>query len=200
MLLTMLGGLALLLTGTYRISSALQEAIGPASRRWLALATKSPVMALLTGTAVAAATQSGTSISVTILSLLGNGFVAVREGIVMLMGAKLGATLAMQLAAFHLSDYALPMIGVGYVLSLWRRGRSIGEFVLGTGLLFFGLELTVQSVSGLSSSDVFNVLIQAAEQQPLAVLTLGGALGTMLSSSNAATAVALGLHVAGAVS
>lgn len=200
MLLMMLGGLALFLTGIYRISGALNDMLGPASRRWMAAATRSPFLAMLTGTGVAAATQSATATSITVLSLVGGGMVAVREGIALLLGAKLGATLAMQLAAFHLSDYALPMIGVGYVLTLWKRGRAVGGFLFGAGLLFFGLDLTVQSVSGLSGSEVFNVLVAAAEQQPLAVLVLGGALGTMLSSSNAATAVALGLHVAGAIS
>ncbi|HRN18387.1 MAG: Na/Pi cotransporter family protein [Trueperaceae bacterium] len=200
MLLTTLGGLALFLMGIYRISGALQEMLGPASRRWMAFATRSPFMAMLTGTGVAAATQSGTATSVTVLSLVGGGLVAIREGIALLLGAKLGATLAIQLAAFHLSDYALPMIGVGYVLSLWRRGHAVGDFILGAGMLFFGLELTVQSVSALSGSEIFNLLVAAAEQQPLAVLTLGVALGAVLSSSNAATAVALGLYVANTVS
>ncbi len=199
MLLTMLGGLALFLLGIHRIANALQEILGPASRRWMAFATRSPFLAMLTGTGVAAATQSGTATSVTVLGLVGGGLVAVREGIALLLGAKLGATLAIQLAAFHLSDYALPMIGVGYVLALWRRGHAFGGFLLGAGLLFFGLDLTVQSVSALSGSDLFNLLVSAAEQQPLAVLLLGAALGAMLSSSNAATAVALGLFVANTV-
>ncbi|HNR00213.1 MAG TPA: Na/Pi symporter, partial [Trueperaceae bacterium] len=200
MLLTLLGGLALFLTGIYRISGALQDMLGPASRRWMAFATRSPLVALLMGTGVAAATQSATATAITILGLVGGGLVAVKEGIALLLGAKLGATLAMQLAAFHLSDYALPMVGVGYVLAMWRRAAAVGGFLFGAGLLFFGLDITVQSVSGLSSSDAFNVLVAAAEQQPLAVLVLGAALGMMLSSSNAATAVALGLHVAGAIS
>ena len=200
MLLTLLGGLALFLTGIYRISGALQDMLGPASRRWMAFATRSPLVALLMGTGVAAATQSATATAITILGLVGGGLVAVKEGIALLLGAKLGATLAMQLAAFHLSDYALPMVGVGYVLAMWRRAAAVGGFLFGAGLLFFGLDITVQSVSGLSSSDAFNVLVAAAEQQPLAVLVLGAVLGMMLSSSNAATAVALGLHVAGAIS
>lgn len=200
MLLTTLGGLALFLMGIYRISTAMQELLGPASRRWMSLATRSPFLAMLTGTGVAAATQSGTATSVTVLGLVGGGFVAIREGIALLLGAKLGATLAIQLAAFHLSDFALPMIGIGYVLTLWRRGHAVGGFLLGAGLLFFGLDLTVQAVSALSGSDIFDLLISAAENQPLAVLTIGAALGAIMSSSNAAAAVALGLYVANAVS
>jgi len=61
MLLTMLGGLALFLLGIHRIANALQEILGPASRRWMAFATRSPFLAMLTGTGVAAATQSGTA-------------------------------------------------------------------------------------------------------------------------------------------
>src|SRR5690625_1579931 len=114
MFLTALGGLALFLYGIHKIAGALQELAGPSARRLMAAATRSPFHALLTGTGVAAATQSGTATSVTALSLVGGGFIGVSGGIALLLGAKLGATLAIQLAAFSLGDYAWAMIGIGY--------------------------------------------------------------------------------------
>ena len=80
-MLVTLGGLALFLFGIARIAAALDATIGPATRRVMAAATRSPLRALLTGVGVSAATQSGTATAVTILGLVASGFMAVREGI-----------------------------------------------------------------------------------------------------------------------
>jgi len=197
--LVTLGGLALFLLGIHRISAALDVLAGPAARRWMAAATRSPIRALLTGTGVAAVTQSGTATAVTVLGLVTSGIVAVREGLVLSLGAKLGATLAIQLAAFNLAEYALPMIGIGYLLSLWRNGAGVGGLVLGAGMLFLGLDVTVSAVGGLRDSAAFTLLIDTAEAQPLLVAGLGFVLGAALSSANGAAAIALGLFVADAV-
>jgi len=195
-----LGGLALFLLGIQRIASALQSTAGPATRRWMASATRSPLRALLAGTAVSAATQSGTATAVTVLGLVSGGLVAVREGIALSLGTKVGATLAIQLAAFKVTDYALPLVGVGYLVGLWPRARGVGGLLLGAGLLFLGLDVTVTSMSGLGGSPLFALLVDVLERQPAGMALLGVALGAALSSSNAAAAVSLGLFAAGAIS
>ena len=195
-----LGGLALFLLGIGRIATALQATAGPATRRWMAAATRSPVRAVLAGTAVSAATQSGTATAVTVLGLVSGGLVAVREGIALSLGAKVGATLAIQLAAFSVTDYALPLIGLGYLVGLWPRVRGLGGLLLGAGLLFLGLDVTVTAMAGLSDSALFALMVDTVERQPASMALLGVALGAALSSSNAAAAVALGLYAAGAVS
>ena len=199
-MLVVLGGLALFLLGIQRIAAALQSTAGPATRRWMASATRSPLRALLAGTAVSAATQSGTATAVTALGLVSGGLVAVREGIALSLGAKLGATLAIQLAAFKISAYALPLIGIGYLLGLWPRARGVGGLLLGAGMLFLGLDVTVTSMGGLSDSPLFVLLIDTLERQPAAMALLGVVLGALLSSANAAAAIGLGLFAAGAVS
>lgn len=199
-MLVVLGGLALFLLGIHRVAAALQSTAGPATRRWMASAKRSPLRALLAGTAVSAATQSGTATAVTVLGLVSGGLVAVREGIALSLGAKVGATLAIQLAAFKVTGYALPMIGVGYLVGLWPRSRGAGGLLLGAGLLFLGLDVTVASMAGLGDSALFNLLVDTLERQPVGMALLGVALGAALSSSNAAAAVSLGLYAAGAVS
>jgi phosphate:Na+ symporter len=198
--LVTLGGLALFLLGIARIAASLQAMAGPASRRWMARATRSPWRALVAGTGVSALTQSGTASAVTALGLVAGGLVAVREGIALSLGAKLGATLAIQLAAFRIAEYALPMIAVGYALGLWRPARAAGGLVLGAGMLFLGLQLTVTSVGALQGSELVALILAEAERQPLAVALLGALLGVAVSSANASAAVALGLFVAGGVS
>ena len=200
MLLTAIGGLALFLLGIHKIAEALQEMLGPSARRLMSAATRSPFHALLTGTGVAAATQSGTATAMTALSLVGGGLVGVSAGIALLLGAKLGATLAIQLAAFSLGAYAWAMIGVGYFSSLWRRFKQPGTLLMGAGLLFLGLDVTVDSMTALAGGELFSMLIEAANNRPLGMLVIGAALGAVLSSGNAVTALGLGLYLSDGVS
>lgn len=200
MLLTAIGGLALFLLGIHKIAGALQEMLGPSARRLMSAATRSPFHALLTGTGVAAATQSGTATAMTALGLVGGGLIGVSAGIALLLGAKLGATLAIQLAAFSLGAYAWAMIGVGYFSSLWQRFKQPGTLLLGAGLLFLGLDVTVDSMTALAGGELFSMLIEAANNRPLAMLVIGAALGAILSSGNAVTALGLGLYLSDGVS
>jgi Na+/phosphate symporter len=61
--------------------------------------------------------QSGTATAISALGFVAGGVMAVREGIAYSFGAQIGATLAIQLAAFRIAAYALPMIGVGFFLA-----------------------------------------------------------------------------------
>lgn len=199
-MLTVLGGLALFLLGIERISGALTAATGTHLRRVMASATSHPLKALGVGTLVSAATQSGTATAVTTLGLVASGLVAVREGIALSLGAKVGATLAVQVAAFDVGSAAIPLIGIGFLLRAWKRMRIGSDLLLGAGLLFFGLGVAVQAMDGAASSDLLRLALDAAERQPFAVLLVGTVVGAALSSANGAAAIALGLHLSGAAS
>ena len=198
-MLSALGGLALFLMGIERIASALRAFGGGSMRRAMAGATASPWRSLGTGTLVGAATQSGTATAISALSLVSGGLVGVQGGLAMSFGAQIGATLAIQLAAFRLSEYALPMVAVGFVLMRWPRASEIGRLLLGAGLLFLGLGLTVQGVAGLQDSETFMIAMRLAEEQPVMVALVGFLLGTVLTSTNAVAALGLGLFTSGAL-
>jgi phosphate:Na+ symporter len=197
--LATVGGLALFLIGIQRIVAAMHALAGARARTAMERATRSPWRALLTGVAVGGASQSGTATSITAVGLVTGGLLAVREGIALSLGSQIGATLAIQLAAFRVSAYALPMVGVGYLLSRWTRTRSVGDLLLGAGLLFFGLGLVVESMGGLPRAEAFRLVIDLVDRSPLAVALIGFVVGTFLTSSNAATALALGLYAAGGI-
>jgi phosphate:Na+ symporter len=198
-MLVTLGGLALFLLGIQRIVSAMHALAGARARQAMENATRSPWRALATGTAIAAASQSGTATSIAAVGLVTSGIMAVREGIALSLGAQIGATLAIQLAAFRISAYALPMLGIGFVLARWPRTRIAGDLLLGAGLLFFGLALVVDSMAGLRQSEAVVMTMATVERSPLAVAAIGFVLGSFLTSSNAVTALALGLFAAGGI-
>jgi phosphate:Na+ symporter len=197
--LVTLGGLALFLLGIQRIVTAMHALAGARARQAMENATRSPWRALATGTAVAAASQSGTATSIAAVGLVTSGIMAVREGIALSLGAQIGATLAIQLAAFRISAYALPMLGIGFLLVRWPRTRIAGDLLMGAGLLFFGLALVVDSMAGLRQSETVVMMMATVERSPLAVAAIGFVLGSFLTSSNAVTALALGLFASGIV-
>ena len=197
MLLVTLGGLALFLLGLQRIVDGMQELAGAGARRAMEGATRSPWRALATGIGVGAASQSGTATTISAVGLVAAGIMAVREGIAYSLGAQVGATLAIQLAAFRISAYALPVIGVGFLASRWPRARIVGGLLLGAGLVFLGLGLIVESMSALLETPAFALALEAVDRSPVAMAAIGVVLGTFLTSSNATTALALGLYAAG---
>jgi len=197
MLLLMLGGLALFLLGLRRIVTSLDELAVAGTRRALESATRSPWRALATGIGMGAFSQSGTATSIAALGFVAGGVMAVREGIAYSYGAQIGATLAIQLAAFRISAYALPMIGVGFFLARWPRARTGGELLLGAGLLFLGLSLITESMGTALESEAFVLVLTTLGASPLAMTLVGFVIGTFLTSSNATTALALGLVAAG---
>jgi len=194
-----LGGLAIFLLGLQRIVAGMHDLAAAGLRRPIEGATRSPWRALATGTGVGALSQSGTATSVSALGLVTAGMMAVREGVAYSLGSQIGATLAIQLAAFRLASLALPMVGIGYLLSRWPRARIAGELLLGVGLLFFGLTTIVEAMGGLLQTEMFALALATVERSPLAFALVGFAIGTIVTSSNAATALALGLYAAGGI-
>ena len=75
---------------------------------------------------------------------------------------------------FKIIDYALPAIGVGFVMQIAGRNqriRRIGSIMLGFGLLFVGIGFMKDGFGSLEDSgDVQQVLIMVGENPLLAVL------------------------------
>ncbi|WP_456481170.1 Na/Pi cotransporter family protein [Oceanithermus sp.] len=196
-MLTLLGGLALFLIGLSQASRALEALGGGALRAWLSRATRGVVRAFFAGTLVTAVLQSGTALAVTVISLVEAGVLAVAEGIAMSMGAITGGTVALQLAAFRVYDYALPIIAVGYFVSLWKPLRHAGRAVAGIGLFFLGLDFMIKSLAPETQGPLMQLAMQAVTEQPLWMALLALVFTMLVHSSNAAVAMAMAFYVAG---
>jgi phosphate:Na+ symporter len=194
-----LGGLALLMLGLAQMGKALQAALGGSARRWLTWATQSAARAALVGTGIGAGTLNSGALVVGALQLCESGVARFGAALMLGLGAKAGATVALLLSSTPISVFALPMIGVGYLLSLHKALRLSGEALSGIGLLLYGLSLMVQGFSGMAQSEVFLLLEQSLESAPLGLWGLGFGLAALLGSANAVGAIALALAGSGAL-
>ena len=141
-LLTTLGGLGLFLFGMHLMSDALQRIAGTGLRRILEKLTTNRVVGVLAGTAITAIIQSSSATTVMTVGLVNAGLMSMQQALGIVLGANIGTTVTAQIIAFKLTDVALPLVGVGMfmkILSKREKVRYWGDFLLGFGLLFFGM-------------------------------------------------------------
>ncbi|MBO1436530.1 Na/Pi symporter [Meiothermus sp. CFH 77666] len=199
-MLEALGGLALLVKGLSFLSQALAVVVGGPARRVLTWATARSRRAWLAGTLVGALTLNSTALSLTAIGLAESGIASFGSALVLGLAAKGGATVALLLAATPISAMALPIVGVGFLVSLYKRTQVWGEAVLGLGMLLLGISLMVQGLLPLTESELFGLIRENLESSPLGLWLLGFALASLLGSANAVAALALALAASSALS
>lgn len=184
-----IGGLGLFLYGMQLMSDGLQKSAGDRMRQILGALTSSPLKGVLVGAGVTAIIQSSSATTVMLVSFVNAGLMTLKQAVGVIMGANVGTTITAQLIAFRLSDYALPAIGVGFLLFFFSKKESwkhAGEIILGFGLLFLGMEVMTGAAKPLRSSPVFVHWMTSFGKHPL-LGVLVGLLMTMLIQSSSAT-------------
>lgn len=96
-LLKMLGGLALLIYGMKMLSSQLKKLSGGKLDKILSTVTDNPFKGLLVGFLITVATQSSTTTTVIVVSLVNSGILGLRNSIPIIMGANIGTTVNSQI-------------------------------------------------------------------------------------------------------
>ncbi len=195
-----LGGLALLVKGLSFLSQALAVVVGGPARRVLTWAKARSRRAWLAGTLVGALTLNSSALGLTAIGLAESGIASFGSALVLGLAAKGGAAVALLLAATPISAMALSIVGMGFVLSLFRRIQVWGEGVLGLGMLLLGISLMVQGLLPMTSSELFVLIRENLEASPFGLWLLGFALASMLGSANAVAALALALAASSAFS
>ena len=95
------------------MAEGLQNAAGDRLRRILELFTSRPIIAILTGALATMIIQSSSSTTVMVVGFVNAGLMNLTQAVGTIMGANIGTTITAQIVAFQITDYALPLIGVG---------------------------------------------------------------------------------------
>lgn len=150
----LVGSLGLFLFGMKYMSEALQRLAGSGLRGILERFTSNRFKAIVTGTFVTAAVQSSSATTVMVVSFVNAGLLSLSNAIGVVMGSNIGTTLTAWIIAFLGIKYgipAVPIVGLGFILMMIKsqKVKNTGEFLLGFGLLFLGLNLLQSTVEGL---------------------------------------------------
>ncbi|MHC4425969.1 MAG: Na/Pi cotransporter family protein [Planctomycetota bacterium] len=190
------GGLGLFLFGMGMMCDGLKKVAGQKLKSLLEALTKHRVVAVLVGALTTCLVQSSSATTVMTVGLVNAGLLTLRQALCVVLGANVGTTFTAWLvsffAIFKITSYALPIVGMGFLLSTvgrTQRAKSIGEVMLGFGILFLGMHFMKDAFAPLKDSeDAHRVLIWLGGNPILAVLA-GTAITMLLQSSSASIAL-----------
>ncbi|HBI27533.1 MAG TPA: sodium:solute symporter, partial [Peptococcaceae bacterium] len=196
------GGLALFLYGMKSMGDGLQKVAGDKIRKVLERVTRYPVIAVLLGAFTTAAIQSSSATTVLVVSFVNAGLMTLKQAIGVIMGANIGTTITAQLIAFQLTDYIFLIITIGFCLNFFSKKRVyhyIGQFILGLGILFLGLDVMTSSVGPLKDSPVFIEFIASFTYNPLLGVLVGILTTCLIQSSSATIGILIALATQGII-
>lgn len=200
--LQLLGALGMFLYGMNLMSAGLQKAAGSKMRSFLTAMTSSPFKGVLTGLGITTVIQSSSATTVMTVGFVNAGLLTLAQSVGVIMGANIGTTVTAWLVAWlgfkaDISIFAVPLMAVGFILSLSKRDkrRHISELIIGFSLLFLGLSLMKESVPNLRETPEVLAFIQDWTSfgfgSVLIFLIFGTVLTLVLQSSSATMALTL---------
>lgn len=205
-MLTTLGGIGLFLLGMMLMTDGIKTLAGNALRAVLTRFVRGPFTAMLSGTALTAVLQSSSATMLTTIGFVSAGLITFPQALGVIFGANIGTTSTgwiVSILGFKVSmgAVALPLVFVGALLRLLGRGKAaaMGLALAGFGLLFFGIGVLQEGMSGLAD------LIDPASipgDGILGTLLLVGAgvlMTIIMQSSSAAMAVTLAALYSGSI-
>src|SRR5580765_9032550 len=113
-LLSLFGGLALLLYGMQLIGDGLQRAAGSHLRHLLTRMTRNRLAAVGSGALVTALIQSSSATTLMLIGFVSAGLMTFPQSLGVILGADIGTTVTVQLLAFNIRDLALLLIAAGF--------------------------------------------------------------------------------------
>ncbi len=197
-----LGGLGLFILGMKSMSEGLQKLAGERLRRSLEKITGNRLTAALTGSCLASLLQSSSAAAIVIIGFVNAGLISMYQALGVLLGTGLGATIAIQFIAFKVSLFALPAIFLGVLLSFFSKNRklvSLGNLLMGAGLVFLGLQIMESGFSPVSQSDLVRGLQNRLLSWRISAVLIGGFLTFLIQSSSATTGVIIAMTASGVI-
>ncbi len=200
--LTLLGALGMFLYGMNLMSAGLQKAAGSKMRSFLTAMTSNPFKGVMSGLGITAVIQSSSATTVMTVGFVNAGLLTLSQAVGVIMGANIGTTITAWMVSLlgfkaDISLFAVPLMAVGFLLSLSKRDkrRHISELIIGFSLLFLGLSLMKESVPDLRETPEVLAFIQNWTSygfgSVLIFLVFGTILTLVLQSSSATMALTL---------
>lgn len=202
-LISLFGGMLLLLYGIKLLNDGLQKVAGSKIRSLLRSLTSNRLTAVGGGAFITGLIQSSSATSVMLVGFVSAGLMSFRQTLAVILGADIGATLTVQLIAFHVYDYAVLLIGVGLCFTLFTKKalfRNIGEGILGFGFVFLSLKIMIDAMTPLQGNELFRQVFISLTDTPLLGILLAAGVTALIHSSAATMGIALVLATSGLLS
>ena len=198
----LLGGLALFLFGMKMMSDGLEQAAGDKMKKILEKLTANRFLGVAVGAGITAVIQSSSATTVMVVGFVNSGIMTLRQAIWVIMGANVGTTITGQLIALDIGVIAPLFAITGVVFIVFLKSKKLhhwGYIIGGLGVLFIGMTMMSDSMSGLRDSKVFVDAVTNLSNPLLGILA--GALFTaIIQSSSASVGILQALAMSGTIS
>ena len=161
-IINFIGALAILLYGMNMLSDGVQKGAASSLQRLLGIVSGNRFTAVLTGLLVTAIIQSSGATTVMVVSFVNAQIISLTQAIGIIFGANIGTTVTAWIVSlfgfsFKISAFAIPLFGFGFFITCLKKWNlhSLGEILMGFGLLFFGLSLLGDSLTLSEDSVAF---------------------------------------------
>lgn len=200
--ISLFGGVLLLLYGIKLLNDGLQNVAGSKIRSLLRSLTSNRFAAVGGGAFITGLIQSSSATSVMLVGFVSAGLMSFRQTLGVILGADIGATLTVQLIAFHVYDYAVLLVGLGLSFTLFAKRRlfkNLGQAALGFGFVFLSLKIMIDAMTPLQGNELFRQVFISLTDTPAVGVVLSAGLTALIHSSAATIGIALALAQSGLI-
>ena len=187
------GGLALFLYGMVQMTNGLKSVAGSRLTNFLSKMTRNRWASLTAGAGITAVIQSSSITTVLVVGFVSAGLMEFSKTLGIILGANIGTTITAQIIAFKVTESALLIVAVGYVLTTitkYRRLKYYGYILLGLGLVFLGMNLMTRATMPLRNYEPFIELMKNTAL-PVYGILFGAFFTALVQSSSATTGVVI---------
>ena len=198
-LFQIIGGIAILLYGIHLSGVSLQKMLGFRLERVLKKTSENPIKGLAIGTGITSLIQSSGTTMIMLIGFIGAGLLTLKGAIPVMFGANIGSTITIQLAAFKLGLYALPILTAGvfiHIFSIRKIYKNFGEALIGFSFLFLGMNFIFTGTQALSLNESAVTVINIIGSSAFLSISIAAVLAVILRSSSAVSVFIVALGVA----
>ncbi len=207
-----LGGLGMFLYGMSIMADGMQKTAGSRMSSFLGMLTNNRLLAVALGALITAIIQSSGATTVMVVGFVSAGVLNLTQAVGVIMGANIGTTITAWIVSMsQLGDafaimkpgfYAPCIIGVGALLLVFskkQKKKTIGEILIGLGLLFMGLDFMSGSISPYTDAPIFARAFELLGGNPFLGMLIGALVTALLQSSSASVGILQTLAMNGIV-
>jgi len=200
------GGLGIFLLGMKNMSEGMQAVAGERLRKMIGAITNNRLMASSVGTLVTCVIQSSSITTVMVVGMVNASIMTLTQAIGVILGANIGTTITGWILVVKIGKYGLPLLGIAaffYLFSKKDKIRFLAMFLMGLGMVFFGLELMKNGFAPISKMPGFvEWFHRFSPDTYLGVwkcVLVGAALTAIVQSSSATLGITIALALTGGI-
>lgn len=200
------GGLGIFLLGMKYMSEGMQAVAGERLRKLIGSVTNNRVLACGVGTLVTCIIQSSSVTTVMVVGMVSAGIMTLLQAIGVILGANIGTTITSWILVIQVGKYGLPILGIAAFFYLFTKRDSIrftSMFIVGIGMIFFGLQLMTEGLAPIRSMPAFEAWFHRfAADSYFGVwkcVLVGALLTAVVQSSSATVGITMALALTGAI-